>query len=152
MYAFPPFSMIWPTISKVTVESEKSVNNGSNMANSDQIYLCIWNSDSTASYCTRLAFIALRHKEMSPSAPETKSTGLTLPRGEEYQLDFQKKDFKKWENFSNKRNANDCLTISRGETFCSLLVASYVLLVARYYLLVARQEILKNFFEVNKKF
>ena len=94
IYAFPPFSMIWPTISKVTVESEKSVNNGSNMADSDQIYLCIWNSDSTASYCTRLAFIALRHKETSPSAPETKSTGLTLPRGEEYQLDFQKKTSK----------------------------------------------------------
>ena len=148
MYAFPPFSMIWPTISKVTVESEKSVNNGSNMANSDQIYLCIWNSDSTASYCTRLAFIALRHKETSPSAPETKSTGLTLPRGEEYQLDFQKKNFKKWENFSNKRDAKSLqareMTVlqflvvklftrcSLLLTFCSLLVTICLLLDKKF--------------------
>ena len=48
----------------------------------------------------------------------------------------------------------------RGETFCSMLVAryvlllaSYLLLVAHYFFLVARQVILKNFFlaNVNKR-
>ena len=79
IYAFPPFSMIWPTINKVLSQSEKAL-----------IKIPMWptqiwfrrglESNSTASHYSQSTFTAVKHKETSPSAPEIESTSPTLLR------------------------------------------------------------------------